>query len=81
MLTEKPTKLDAVTLANKIAGAIWALMVKGERYRAPKVPGAIAGVGRNRRTDQEHGISGARAPKWERVAAAPNRVRAVQRTR
>ena len=43
MLAEKPTKLVAVALANKMARTIWALMVKGESYRAPKMLGAIAG--------------------------------------
>ena len=43
MLAEKPPKLVAVALANKMARIIWALMVKGESYRAPKVLGAVAG--------------------------------------
>ena len=43
MLAEKPPKLVAVALANKMARIIWALMVKGESYRAPKVIGAVAG--------------------------------------
>ena len=36
---EKPPKLVAVGLAR----IIWALRVKGESYRAPKVMGAVAG--------------------------------------
>ena len=36
MLAEKPPKLVAVALANKMARIIWALMVTGESYRAPK---------------------------------------------
>ena len=43
MLAEKPAKLVAVALANKMARIIWALMVTGESYRAPKVHGAVAG--------------------------------------
>ena len=43
MLAEKPPKLVAVALANKMARIIWALMVKGESYRAPKVIGAVTG--------------------------------------
>ena len=43
MLAEKPPKLVAVALANKMARIIWALMVNGESYRAPKVLGAVAG--------------------------------------
>ena len=43
MLAEKPAKLVAVALANKMARIIWALMVNKESYRAPKVLGAVAG--------------------------------------
>ena len=43
MLAEKPAKLVAVALANKMARTIWALMVKGESYRAPTVLGTVAG--------------------------------------
>ena len=44
MLAEKPAKLVAVALANKMARIIWALMVRGESYRAPhQVIGAVAG--------------------------------------
>ena len=32
-----------VALANKMARIIWALIVKDESYRAPKVLGAVAG--------------------------------------
>ena len=42
MLAEKPPKLVAVALANKMARIIWALMVKGESYRAATVLGAVA---------------------------------------
>ena len=41
-LAEKPPKLVAVALANKMARIIWALMVKGESYRAATVLGAVA---------------------------------------
>ena len=43
MLAEKPPKLVAVALANKMARIVWALMVKGESYRAPAAFGAVAG--------------------------------------
>jgi transposase len=35
MLTRKPPLLVRVALANKMARVVWALMVKGEDYRAP----------------------------------------------
>ena len=43
MLAEKPPRLVAVALANKMARIIWALMVNAESYRAPKLLGAVAG--------------------------------------
>ena len=43
MLLEKPPKLVAVALANKMARVIWALSVKGENYRAPTRVGVVAG--------------------------------------
>ena len=42
MLAEKPAKLVAVALANKIARTIWALVVKKESYRRPMAMGAVA---------------------------------------
>lgn len=42
MLAEKPAKLVAVALANKMARTIWALTITGESYRAPKAAGAPA---------------------------------------
>ena len=42
MIVEKPPKLVAVALANKMARIIWALSVKKECYRAP-VATAAAG--------------------------------------
>ena len=41
MLAEKPAKL--VALVNKMARTLWALMVKKESDRAPRVMGAVAG--------------------------------------
>jgi transposase len=35
MLAKKPRKLVAVALANKMARAIWAMLIKGEDYRDP----------------------------------------------
>jgi transposase len=32
---DKPTKVAAIALANKIARMVWAMMVKGERYKEP----------------------------------------------
>lgn len=37
MLSRKPSMLVRVALANKMARIVWALMVKGEEYRAPAV--------------------------------------------
>ena len=38
MLEEKPPKVAAVALANKMARVIWALSVREETYRAPAAP-------------------------------------------
>jgi hypothetical protein len=35
MLTRKPRMLVTVTLANKMARVVWALLVKGGIYRTP----------------------------------------------
>ena len=35
MLARKPRMLVTVALANKMARIVWALLVKGEDYRAP----------------------------------------------
>lgn len=43
MLTEKPVKLVALPLANKMARTIWGLMVKKESYRPPRVMSVVAG--------------------------------------
>ena len=72
MLAEKPAKLVAVALANKMARIIWALMVTGESYRAPKCSVRSrdrAGLGRKLRT---RGIAA-------RAGDGPNRVRAGRR--
>lgn len=37
MLSRKPSMLGRVALANKMARVVWALMSKGESYRAPAV--------------------------------------------
>jgi hypothetical protein len=37
MLTRKPRMLVTVALANKMARIVWALLSKGEIYRAPVV--------------------------------------------
>jgi transposase len=35
LLVRRPTKVAAIALANKIARMVWAMMVKGERYKEP----------------------------------------------
>ena len=40
LLERKPRKLAAVALANKMARIVWALLVKGEDYKAPQVAAA-----------------------------------------
>ena len=56
MLAEKPAKLVAVALANKMARNIWALMVTGESDRAPKVL-CGRGIGPVWAGNHEHGAS------------------------
>ena len=43
MLVEKPPKLVAVALANKMARILWALSVNEEDYRAPTIAGVATG--------------------------------------
>jgi hypothetical protein len=40
MLGRKPRMLVALTLANKMARGIWAMLTKGENYRDPVTAGA-----------------------------------------
>lgn len=40
VLVRKPKMLDAVALANRMAGTAWALLRKGEDYREPTMSAA-----------------------------------------
>ena len=42
LLARKPRKLAAVALANKTARIVWAMMARGEAYRARPLVGAAA---------------------------------------
>jgi transposase len=42
LMGRRPRKVAAVALANKMARIAWALMARGERYRAPTIVTAIA---------------------------------------
>jgi hypothetical protein len=35
LLARHPTKVAAITLANKLSRMAWAMMAKGERYKEP----------------------------------------------
>lgn len=39
MLARKPRMLVAIALANKMARAVWAMLVKGEDYRSSAIQG------------------------------------------
>ena len=36
-MAQRPTRVAAIALANKIARMAWALMARGDRYREPFV--------------------------------------------
>jgi len=40
LLARRPFKVVAIALANKMARVAWALLVSGERYRAPRLAAA-----------------------------------------
>jgi transposase len=40
LLARRPAKVVAVALANKMARTAWAVLVKGENYRAPALMSA-----------------------------------------
>jgi transposase len=41
LLARRPFKVVAVALANKMARIAWALLAKGETYRAPRLAAAV----------------------------------------
>jgi transposase len=42
LLARKPLRLATIAMANRAARAIWAIMVRGEVYRAPALGSAAA---------------------------------------
>jgi transposase len=44
LLARKPAKVAAVALANKTARIAWAVLVKGETYRAPQIAAGMKGL-------------------------------------
>ena len=42
LLARKPLRVATVAMANHAARAIWAIMTRGEIYRAPSPPEAVA---------------------------------------
>jgi hypothetical protein len=54
-LARRPTKVAAITPANKIARTAWAIMAKDERYKEPTALGGLNKIAPDTRRDVKVG--------------------------